>query len=264
MLISSFSTSSFGVGRLKWRTHTAIAEAIAEALGLDRRLRRALSSGSIDPDRYPDVTVRVGRRGRTYVARAPHHNPGLRLIMKHVWKARKSYLKGDDFEALRSLGRALHYLQDMSVSKGILGLSHDSKEDEVASLSVPVKVVEESLSSAFCSPHYVEETIKHVRPQKDAEKALEEACRASGSIVGAVLGRKNPPEGLVEEFTQARRRYWRRTIPVAATASLLFLMLALATCNTAAALGAASGYVIQLLDRKYHYLRKEVEWYSVG
>lgn len=247
---------------MKWRTHTAIAKAIAEALGLDRELRRALSSGSIDPDRHHDVTVRVSRRGRMYVARVPHHNPGLRLVMKHVWKARKSYLRGDDFEALRSLGRALHYVQDMSVSRGILGLSHNSREDKIASLNISVKAVKDGLSSALCSPNYVEKTIRQVRPQKDAEKALEEACRVSGSIAGAVLGRRKPPEGLMEDFAQARRRYWKRTIPLAAAASLLFLALAIATWNFAAALGALSGYIIQLLDRRYRYLRKEVEWYS--
>ncbi|MBS7288340.1 MAG: hypothetical protein KIH01_06240 [Candidatus Freyarchaeota archaeon] len=248
---------------MKWRTHTAIAKAIADVLGLDGSLRKALSSGSIDPDRRPDVTLRVSGRGRVYVARAPHHNPGLRVVMRHVWRARRSYLGGDDFEALRSLGRALHYIQDMSASKGFLGLSHDSVEGMVALLNIPVKVIEEGLSSAVCSPHYIEKTVRQVKPQKDAGKALEEACRASASVAGAVVGRKNPPEGLVDDFAQARRRYWSRTIPVAAAASLLFLAFALATQNVAVALGAVSGYIIQLLDRRYHYLRKEAEWYGV-
>ncbi|MEM3511640.1 MAG: hypothetical protein QXW47_09880 [Candidatus Jordarchaeales archaeon] len=248
---------------MKWRTHMAIARAIADALGLDKKARNALSAGSIDPDRHPDMAVRVGRRGKVYVARASHHDPSLRLIMKHVWRARKSYLKGEYIEALRSLGRALHYVQDMSVSKGVLWLSHDLREARAASLNIPAGAVREGVSSAFCSPNYVERTIKSVRPQRDEERALEEACRVSGSIARAVLGRREPPEELIRDFVQARRRYWRRTIPLAAAVSLIFLISALATQNAIFAPGVLSGYIVQLLDRKYHFLRKEVEWYKV-
>lgn len=246
---------------MKWRTHIAIAKAVADALGLDRKARKALIAGSIDPDRRPDVTFRIGSRG-TYAAREPHHNPRLRLVMGHVWEARRRYLEERGYEALRSLGRALHYIQDMSVSKGILGLRHNPREDAIASLEVPAKVVREGVAAAVSSPHYVEKVIRRLRPQGDARVALEVACRASGAVAAAVLSGKEPPEGLMEDFASARRRYWKVTVPLSLAVSLLFLASALAAQNSTLILGVLSGYLVQLLDRKYHYLRKEVRWYG--
>ena len=67
-----------------------------------------------------------------YTASAPHHDPELGIIMKHIWNARLAYLNGEDFKAMKSLGRASHYIQDKSVSKGFLGLSHDKREEELS------------------------------------------------------------------------------------------------------------------------------------
>ena len=60
---------------MKWKTHTAIARAISKSLNLPKDLEKALSQGSIEPDKYPDKVLRVGRRGRVYTASAPHHDP---------------------------------------------------------------------------------------------------------------------------------------------------------------------------------------------
>ncbi|MEM4447286.1 MAG: hypothetical protein QW461_08345 [Candidatus Jordarchaeales archaeon] len=246
---------------MKWRTHIAIAKTVADVLGLGREARRALITGSIEPDKRPDVKFRVSGRG-AYAVRISHHNPSLRLIMGHVWKARRSYLEEREHEALRNLGRALHYVQDMSVSKGILGLHHDSREDRVASLEVPVGAVREGVAAAVSSPHYVEKVIRQLRPQGDARVALDVACRASGAVAAAVLSRREPPEELMEDFASARRRYLKVTVPLSFAVSLLFLVSALATQNPTLVLGVLSGYFVQLLDRKYHYLRKEVKWYG--
>ena len=249
---------------MKWRSHIAIAKALADRLGLDERSGKALSDGSIDPDRYPDSIIRVGRRGRVYASRAPHHNPSIRIVMRHVWNARMAYLKGDRVRAARSLGRALHYVQDKSLSKGFLGLSHGSREDEVALQKVPLEAIDDGISSAVCSPHYVEKVIREVKPQKGVREVMREACWASAAIAKAVLGMRDPPKELPSALRHAKERYWKRTIPLAATASMAFLLAAAITRNLLLALGVLSGYVIQLLDRKYHYLKKEAKWFGIS
>ncbi|WP_157202998.1 hypothetical protein [Methermicoccus shengliensis] len=88
---------------MKWKTHTAIARAISKSLNLSKDLEKALSQGSIEPDKYPDKVLRVGRRGRVYMARAAHHDPELEVIMRHVWNARLSYLSGNSIQAMKSL-----------------------------------------------------------------------------------------------------------------------------------------------------------------
>jgi hypothetical protein len=69
---------------MKWRTHTAIAREISKSLNLPKDLEKALSQGSIEPDKYPDKALRMGRRGRVYTTLASHHDPELGVIMKHM------------------------------------------------------------------------------------------------------------------------------------------------------------------------------------
>jgi len=50
--------------------------------------------------------------------------------MRHVWRARLSFLVGGVLNAAYRLGWALHYLQDMCVGKGLLGLEHEMVEND--------------------------------------------------------------------------------------------------------------------------------------
>ena len=90
------------------------------------------------------------------------------------------------------------------------------------------------------------------------------ACWASAAIAKAVFGMRDPPKELPSALRHAKERYWKRTIPLAATASIAFLLAAAITRNLLLALGVLSGYVIQLLDRKYHYLKKEAKWFGIS
>ena len=62
---------------MKWKTHIAIAKAISKSLNLPKDLEKALSQGSIEPDKYPDKVLRVERRGECI---QPQH-----LIMIQSW-----------------------------------------------------------------------------------------------------------------------------------------------------------------------------------
>ena len=49
---------------MKWKTHIAIAKAISKSLNLPKDLEKAISQGSIEPDKYPDkVLIKSGETG---------------------------------------------------------------------------------------------------------------------------------------------------------------------------------------------------------
>ena len=58
---------------------------------------------------------------------------------------------------MKSLGRALHYIQDKSVSKGFLGLSHDTREEELSHQLISEDAIKRGIDIAVCSPHYIKQ-----------------------------------------------------------------------------------------------------------
>jgi hypothetical protein len=116
---------------------------------------------------------------------------------------------------MKSLGRALHYIQDKSVSKGFLGLSHDSRENDASYQAIPEDAIEKGVSIAICSPHFVKKCIKSVRPKKSADEIIEQACMYSAATAKAVIGNKTPSNELIENFKSAKERYHKRTVPIA-------------------------------------------------
>ena len=249
---------------MKWRTHIAIARAISRSLNLPKDLEKALSQGSIEPDKHPDKVLRVGRRGRVYSASAPHHNPELGVIMKHVWNARLAYLRGDDFQAMISLGRALHYIQDKSVSKGFLGLSHEKREEELLSQPILEDAIEKGIRIAVSSPHFVKKCIKNVKPKKSLDEILNQACICSAAVAKAVIGEKTPSKELVENFKSAKERYRKRTIPIAIGVFGAISIASIIMQNFLYIIfGIIAGYIIQRLDLKYHYLKEEAKWFGI-
>jgi hypothetical protein len=261
-----------GVLRLKWKSHIAIAKAIADSMGFPKDLEREFSQGSIEPDKRPDKVVGVSGRGRVYVARAPHHRPSLSVVMKHIWNARRSYLNNDYLESVKSLGRALHYVQDSCLSKGFLGLSHGSREEDLLSQKVSVEFIEAGLKRAVCSPHYVKDTIRKVRPSADLREIMSQACLYSAAIAKAVLGEKKPPNKLVEDFQSAKEKYRERTIPVSISILLGAVLVSIAAFTLwhieswqlalLLILSIFAGYLAQRLDLKYHYLKEEAKWFK--
>lgn len=249
---------------MKWKTHTAIARAISNSLNLPKDLEKALSQGSIEPDKYPDKVLRVGRRGRVYTAYASHHDPEIGIIMKHIWDARLAYLSGDKFQAMKSLGMALHYIQDKSVSKGFLGLSHDSREDSISLQTLPEGAIEKGISIAVCSPHFVKKRIKSVKPKKNPNEIMYQACMYSSAIVKAVIGERTPSNELVNDFKSAKERYHKRTIPIAIGIFGIILIASLIMQNFLYIIfGILAGYLTQRLDFKYHHLKEEAKWFGI-
>ncbi|MEM0203522.1 MAG: hypothetical protein QXO16_05565 [Archaeoglobaceae archaeon] len=248
---------------MKWRTHIAIAKEISKALNLPRELERELCEGIVEPDKFPDEVWKVGRRGRLYRSYMSHHSPEIGVIMDYIWNARLSYLKGDDLRAMRSLGRALHYVQDMSVSKGFLGLSHDSKEEIVSSLKTPREAIEKGIRGAVNSPRYVKNIVNSVKPKKDPNEAMLQACMVSAAIAKAVISEKEPSEELIMDFKLAKERYESRTIPIAMLVSILVFVFFFSIHPILSLLAILAGYVVQRMDTRYHELKEMARWFGI-
>ena len=210
--------------------HEAIAREVARALGLPKRLEKVLCRSVVEPDKKREVSE-------------VHHEPFLsrRRALNHIWKAREAHLRRDDSGAARSLGWALHFIHDACVPRGYilpfhgyyttedLIRVHDYVEREAARMEVPWQAVEAGIREALNSPHYVEGVVKSVKPARDPGKALARAAYASAAIAKAVFSETEPPEKLVQDYRLAKKRYLRKTIPLALLASALAFLAAFAT-----------------------------------
>jgi hypothetical protein len=248
---------------MKWKSHTAIARAIATEMGLSDELEKALCAGSVEPDKRPDRAFKVSRKGHTYIGRAPHHQPPTGTIMAYAWRSRKAYLSGNDYWAVKSLGRALHYVQDKCVSTGFLGRAHDAREDELADITPPVSAVRQGIDLAVCSPFFVRECVNAVRPRKDAHTAMFEATLFSSAIFASVLGPLDAEEEFAANYRRAvnGHRFRYAAGAGAAAASVMFgytmqqpLLLVL---------GGAAALATIRIDPGYYHLRDEAEWYGL-
>ncbi len=261
-LIYAVGRSRPGNG-MKWKSHTAIARAIAEEMGLPDDLEEELCEGSVDPDRRPDAAMKVDRMGRTFIGRAPHHDPPAGIIMSHAWRSREAYLRGDGRQAVRCLGRALHYIQDKSVSPGLLDRSHDLREEDIADLVPPREAVRKGIDMAVCSPLFVRECVRAVRPRQDPREAMYQATLFSAAIFASVLGPPDSEGRFISDYGKARRNRRCRYAAAGMAAASSILISLLLTQPLALIAGAAAVLAAVLLDHGYHDLREEAEWFGI-
>lgn len=247
---------------MKWKSHTAIARAIADELALPEELEHALCDGSVEPDRRPDAAYRVGKRG-TYIGRAPHHIPPTGTIMAYVWRARKAYLLGNDYWAVKSLGRALHYVQDKSLSKGFRDWTHDSREEDVADLVPPREAVRRGIDMAVCSPYFVRQCVESVRPRKDPEEVMYQATLFSAAIFASVIGPPEAERGFVRQYHRARRGHTARWALALGAVGVSCTVAYWATQPLLVLLGAATAAALVRIDPDFYHLRSEAEWFGL-
>lgn len=246
---------------MKWKSHISIAKAIALEMGLPEELERGLCNGSVEPDRRPDAAFREQGRGLRIV-RAPHHDPPAGTIMAYLWRARKAYLLGNDYWAVKNLGRALHYVQDKSVSPGRGFRRHDAREEYVADLTPPRKAVVAGIEVAECSPRFVRQCIAEVRPQKRPDEILFQATLYSAAIAASVLGPPDPEDALLDRYRRAVKAHRLRPAlgGVAAAASVTAAFAGLHP-GVAAFAGLAAAVIIA--DPAYRRVCREAEWFGL-
>lgn len=249
---------------MKWKSHTAIARAISIEMGLPDELEKALCAGSVEPDKRPDRAFRVGKKGSTYIGRAPHHQPPTGTIMAYAWRARKAYLMGNEYWAAKSLGRALHYVQDKCVHPGFMHWSHDSREEDVADLKPPREAVLRGLDLAVCSPFFVRQCVLSVRPRKDASEAMYEATLFSSAIFASVLGPLDSEEGFHRDYDHAVRGHRLRYAMAGAVGSSSIIAAYLTMEPLLLAVGAIGTFAAVRIDPDFYHLRDEAEWFGIS
>ncbi|GAB4307684.1 MAG: hypothetical protein Kow0069_05420 [Promethearchaeota archaeon] len=233
--------------------------AISDRLRFPLPVRRALENGSVEPDRRPDKTWRVGSRGRAYYGRMPHHHPDTSVVMKHAWKARKLFLKERSERAARFLGRVLHYVQDKSVK---YDWRHERREEQLALLEVPEEAITDGLFKFNCSPRFVRKCVQMTRGLRDPVLSLYQAVEHSTAIAAAIFGPREAPENLPGDFLRAKERH--RVVLVAGALAGLAMVVAsvLIGIGLGLTLGIAAFFVLPRLDLKYYRLREEVRWFD--
>ncbi len=247
---------------MKWKSHVAIARAISRQLQLPPDLEKALCDGSVEPDKRPDAIV--GRKnGRWRFGRLPHHAASSNLIMFYVRTSRIAFLNGQDYWALKNLGRALHYVQDRSVSVGAFGLTHDRRESRIGELRPSPLDVQRGLERAVSSPFFVKERLKKLKGRKGPEEAMRQATLVSSAIVGAVLDDSRSQASFLDSYRVVKRRHWFVRLPLAAIilgSSIAAAFLILEPLLVIP--GAIASYLSLRFDFDYYRLKEEAMWYG--
>jgi len=249
---------------MKWKNHVEVARAIAKALGLPSELASILVEGSLQPDREADKVIRIGRRHMLYRARMAHHRADRRFVMDLLWKARRARLDDRDADALWCLGRAIHYVEDLSVATGPFGVWHDSREKDLAGHRVSETAILAGVRNSVNSPHFVWECVRSIAPHPEPSAALFHASMYAAAISASVMGDVRPSPRLVGELRRARRRHKLVFLPMAVIGALVLCGLALLYqpwLGLAAPVLSAS---ILLADREYVYMRVEGRWFGIG
>jgi hypothetical protein len=246
---------------VKWKSHRAITREVCAALGLEDHYCELMVAGAVEPDRHHEV--RKDKRG--LYRRVRHHGSPNSVILMFVWKARMAFLEGDYEEASRDMGRALHYIQDRSVSKGWRGLSHDRREAAVAEVRVPVKAIEIGIEGAVSSPMFIRECILATKEHREPERSIFQASMISAAVAKAVVSDPDPPCGLEEALTRARWSYLFIAWPAAVAIGLGMISIASNTGRIwVAALLPLSVLLPILAWSRLRRLRSMALWYGLA
>jgi hypothetical protein len=243
---------------MKWRSHISIGKAIADKLDLPPGERKAFLDGIVEPDRHKE---RVNGPGYSY--RVSHHRPSRRVVMLHVWMARRSFLRNNSYQGYRHLGMALHYIQDKSTSKGFLGMSHERREEELAELDVPAGSIEKGFRLYLSSPEFVSRSLELTVPQKDVHQIMAQASFRSAAVTAAITDLRRPT-GLEEKIRALRRSHLLLHVPMVVGSLAIGTSLSLAWWNS---IPLATAMIIALIvlvrDRPYRQLNRVTSWYGL-
>lgn len=104
-----------------WQAHRSIVQAVLQELPLPREVFEGVMKGVVDPDKTPDREVKLriyGNKGVSFrEGYAKHHGSSRRLVEYYLNLSLYYFRRGDPRRAGFMLGRALHYVQDGSLSR---------------------------------------------------------------------------------------------------------------------------------------------------
>ena len=258
--------------QMKWETHRRITKFAWRKLGLSEKWTRTIAEASLLPDKIPEKTLRVGSSGRVYEGRVPHHEINPDLIMDHIWKARTSFLKRDIIQFVKSLGYALHYIQDgvVSMNKKFLLFSYKSYEmhEEIEKYlkTVPVPsnstLIEKCTKISIKTPQQLEKIIKTIKPKKDPEKIMILACMYTILTIGAVVNPNKLPEKYKRYYIYCAERHIKLLLSFSLFSLIASLLLIYFSSFLFIFLPLIVVYGVHKLDCSYIDSAMIAEWYG--
>ncbi|RLE45939.1 MAG: hypothetical protein DRJ31_10605 [Candidatus Methanomethylicota archaeon] len=146
----------------------------------------------------------VVRKRKVYEVPARHHGSEAKeLAIKEVWKSRKAYLKKQLEEAFFHLGRALHYIHDSCLERGLFFDRHDEVEKALDELSKETiedeKAVVEYFEKPIEDPIQLEKLRSDTEAESKADKARIKASQLTGQVAASILLNKPCPQSYIEE-----------------------------------------------------------------
>ncbi|MCS7139418.1 MAG: hypothetical protein N3F04_00685 [Candidatus Nezhaarchaeota archaeon] len=167
-----------------WRAHRNITKAVLKSLGptIPGGVINGIMDGIIDPDKNPDKVFYVTRKGVVKEYLTPHHAPIKELINYYFELSLYHFRWGDGYKAGFMLGRALHYVQDGSLTRRrylILDV-HEAEEKTIDDITMIPQRIEDVCRGVS------------VEGKKRSSRAIEAVCIA-------LRESKNIVEGFVME-----------------------------------------------------------------
>jgi hypothetical protein len=246
---------------MKWKNHLEIADAVSDQLGLPNELKNALRQGSIQPDREGDKVIIRDVRGLLHRRRMRHHRATKRFIRDMLWKARIAHLEDREEDAMWCLGRALHYIQDRSLSVGPFGWFHDKREGEIGRKTVFLEAIQLGEKAAAPSPIFVDLCLRSLSPKRGTSAAMYQACIFSSAMAFAVLADPNTDSRRIMELENSKRRYAHLFLPISVGAAMLMILMGFSLNEPLLLLSSLPLAAMALmLDSRFLSLRSEVRW----
>lgn len=221
---------------MKWKDHIRIIRAATQKQHVPAATYRGLLAGVIYPDKTNSWRKEHGKLMES------HHNPDNDKIMNLIWQARRFWLNGRENDAGFQLGQALHYIHDGLISKGFIGLFHDSNERKIQTLDIHENIIESAMKDSKSDPFYVEDLLQRVSSQ-GPEKAFETATYITASLIRTVFNHQSIPDGLKDEHRNVhiQRSNYRK----------------------AGIIGGAILLLTSIFDSGYYRIEKKWKWFNI-
>lgn len=240
---------------MKWKDHRRLIGAATQRHHVSPFTYKGLMEGVVYPDKTNSWRKKHGKRLES------HHHPDTDKIIKLIWQARRHWLNGKENDAGFQLGRALHYIHDSLVSKGFLGWSHDSNENEINTLHINENALYAGIVDSECDPFYAERLVHYSSPQSP-EKALEMASYITASLIKAVLNYQEIPLALEEESKIASIQHTKYQKAGIGTGLIIFLLAIFINSVQLILFAPVLGFIVIKMDGRYYRTEKKLKWFN--
>jgi len=257
---------------MKWETHQRITRYTWEKLELPKQWIGPVCNASILPDEKREKELKKNKNGEKYYGKVPHHTPDPDRIMKHVWNARLSILKGEKTQFVKSLGYALHYIQDGMLSTYKKGLffehksyeEHDRREEELQYIPVPSNenFIDRCANTVIKTPHELEKMIQNVSPKKNLEKIMFLATAYSLVTLNAIVNSNPFPKKYKREYLYYAKRHATLLLVSALISLFITLPLVYFSSGFFVVLPPLIVYSVHKMDVNYIKSAEIARWYN--